>query len=242
MSGGDLLARNISVRFGGINVLSDVTLNVRPGEILGLIGPNGAGKTTLINVLSGFQRPMTGVVFSRGTELTNLGPHLRARLGVVRTFQSVRLFGSLSVIDNILAGALACGHSRSAAAPLVQEVIHWLDLDDYAEMRSNSLPYGLERRVGLARALALRPSFLLLDEPAAGLNSDERDALLTSIGNVRDRLGCGVLLVEHNMDIVFRLCSRVQVLTTGSTLVIGAPSEVRHHPEVRRAYLGEDAS
>lgn len=231
-------ARGINVSFGGLKVIRDVSLAMRKGEILGLIGPNGAGKTTFVNVLSGFQKPDNGSVSMNGSAITPWAPERRARAGLTRTFQAVRLFKELSVLDNVQVGALGLGESRTEARRRALDVLEVTGLAGQAERLAETLPYGLERRVGIARALVMKPEFLMLDEPAAGLNEAEAEDLMTLIRVARDRYGCGILLVEHNMQLVYRLCERVHVLLSGSTLVEGTPKEVWAHDEVHRAYLG----
>ncbi len=238
-TGARLAAEGIQVRFGGLTVISDVSLMLEKGEILGLIGPNGAGKTTFVNVLSGFQRPNAGQVRLGAQDVTPWKPAQRARAGLVRTFQAVRLFPGLTVLENVEVAALAQGLPRAEARQRSMDTLRALELAPHAAAIASSLPYGLERRVGIARALVMAPDFILLDEPAAGLNEAEGDELLASIRAVRDRHGCGVLLIEHNMRIVFGLCDRVHVLRSGATIAEGTPDHVRAHPEVRQAYLGE---
>jgi len=233
-----LVASDINVSFGGLKVIRDVSLTMQKGEILGLIGPNGAGKTTFVNVLSGFQMPDSGAVSMNGGVITTWSPERRARAGLTRTFQAVRLFKELSVLDNVQVGALATGQSRAEARLSAMNVLEESDLAGYAGQIADTLPYGLERRVGIARALVMRPEFVMMDEPAAGLNESEADELMTLIRKIRDDYGCGVLLVEHNMQLVYNLCERVQVLLSGRTLVEGAPKEVWAHEEVQQAYLG----
>ncbi|MGE0238138.1 MAG: ABC transporter ATP-binding protein [Parvibaculaceae bacterium] len=234
-------ARDINVSFGGLKVIRDVSLTVRKGEILGLIGPNGAGKTTFVNVLSGFQMPNSGSVSLNSDMITAWAPERRARAGLTRTFQAVRLFKDLSVLDNVQVGALAMGQSRAAAERNARAVLEETGLAGQAAQIADTLPYGLERRVGIARALVMNPEFVMMDEPAAGLNEAEADELMALIRRIRDNHGCGVLLVEHNMQLVYNLCERVQVLLSGRTLVQGTPAEVWAHDEVHRAYLGQSA-
>jgi branched-chain amino acid transport system ATP-binding protein len=234
-------ARDINVSFGGLKVIRDVSLAMRKGEILGLIGPNGAGKTTFVNVLSGFQKPDSGSVSLNGGPITAWAPERRARSGLVRTFQAVRLFKELSVLDNVQVGALALGLSRAESRRRAFEVLEETGLAGQADQVADTLPYGLERRVGIARALVMKPEFLMMDEPAAGLNETEAEELLALIRTLRDKHGCGVLLVEHNMQLVYNLCERVQVLLSGETLVEGTPKEVWAHDEVHQAYLGRSA-
>jgi branched-chain amino acid transport system ATP-binding protein len=237
----ELAARAISVRFGGLLALDGVTLNLKRGEILGLIGPNGAGKTTLVNVLSGFQRPRAGAIHVGDADCTRLSRHAFSRSGVARTFQAVRLFKDLSVSENVEVAYVAQGMRRAAARRRAREILDSLGLGARAHYPAHALSYGEERRVGLARALAADPQFLLLDEPAAGLAAAEADEVRHLIGGIRDSHGCGVLVIEHNMALVMRLCERIHVLDGGRTIAMGSADEIRTHPEVRRAYLGASA-
>lgn len=223
-------AAGLSVSFGGLNALSDVDLTLARGEILGLIGPNGAGKTTLINALTGFQRAR-GRIYLDGREVTRLVPHRLAAAGIGRTFQMVRLFGGLSVRDNLRAAGRL---SWQAAGDLLS---HY-GLGQYADRPARELAYGDERRLGVARAVASAPRYLFLDEPAAGLNRDEVRDLARLIRDTRDRLGCGILIVEHNMSLVMGLCDRIQVLDQGRTIALGPPGEIAADASVRAAYLG----
>ena len=233
-----LRAKAINVSFGGLRVIKNVDMHLERAEILGLIGPNGAGKTTFVNVLSGFQKPKEGSVFLGGQDITHRKPEDRVRLGLVRTFQAVRLFGSLTVKENIEVAALALGLSRRAARSRAAEAMEAMQLTRQASMQANSLPYGYERRVGGARALVAQPQFILLDEPAAGLNEREGREFLQSVRDIK-AMGCGVLLIEHNMRIVFDLCDRIQVLQSGETLATGDAEHIRNHALVREAYLGK---
>jgi branched-chain amino acid transport system ATP-binding protein len=235
----DLVAEDVTIRFGGLLALDAVSIAVRPGEILGLIGPNGAGKTTLVNVLSGFARPNRGRVCVGATPLTNLPGHRFACAGVARTFQAVRLFGGMTISENIEVSCLAGGAMRAAARRRAAELLDWAGLADKGHRLANTLSYGDERRVGLLRALALQPRFLLLDEPAAGLNTAEASALRAMIAHIRDSFGCAVLVIEHNMELVMNLCERLHVLNSGRTIAIGTPAEVRAQPAFRDAYLGK---
>ena len=237
---GTLEARDVHVRFEGVRAISGASLHLGQNEILGLIGPNGAGKTTLVNVLTGFQRPDKGTVWLSGRNVTGRTPFQLARDGVARTFQGVRLFGGLSVFQNVEAGALGVGLGGHRARERADEVLQWLNLAAQATARADALPFGEERRVGIARALAMRPRFLLLDEPAAGLNERECDELREVIRDIRRRLDCGVLLIEHNMAVIMGLCDRIHVLDQGRSIAEGAPSDIRANSDVKRAYLGED--
>jgi ABC-type branched-subunit amino acid transport system ATPase component len=236
-----LEARGVRVHFGGVKALDGVDLTVRQGEILGLIGPNGAGKTTLVNVLSGFQRPTAGAVRLLGMDITAWPPDALARRGVVRTFQAIRLFPALTVFENVEAAAVGVTAGRRAARAVAWELLGALKLEHRAHEPARGLPHGDERKLGIARALAVRPSFLLLDEPAAGLNEREGDELVSVLVGLRDRFSLGLLVIEHDMRLVMALCERLQVLDHGKTIAVGAPAEIRGNEAVRTAYLGTDA-
>jgi len=235
-----LEGRGVRAYFGGVKAVDGVDFALHRGEILGLIGPNGAGKTTLLNVLSGFQKPTGGRVFVSGRDVTGWAPNRLARLGLGRTFQGMRLFGELTVFENVELGGVGLGLSRRAARRRVWELLHRLNLFQSASVRADSLPYGDGRRVGIARALAMHPTFLLLDEPAAGLNEDETDEVMAVIFAIRDDFHCGVLVIEHDMRFIMRLCERIQVLDYGKTIAGGTPEEVRANPAVIAAYLGQE--
>jgi len=241
-NGADVLeARGLKVHFGGVRAVDGVDLVLRKGEILGLIGPNGAGKTTLVNALSGFQRPTAGSVVLDGHDVTGWSPHRLARRGLTRTFQSVRLFPDLTVLENVELGAVGGGMWRPAARRWARELLERLRLGDKAHLYGTGLPHGLERRLGIVRALAAKPSFLLLDEPAAGLNEQESDELVASLTLIRDDFSCALMVIEHDMRVIMRLCERIQVLDYGKTISIGTPAEVRSDPAVLTAYLGRRA-
>jgi branched-chain amino acid transport system ATP-binding protein len=235
-----LEAQGVVKHFRGVHALDGVSLYVRPGEILGLIGPNGSGKTTLLNVLSGVYPPTSGDVLCMGTRITGRKPSRIAHLGVGRTFQNIRLFGHLSVRQNIEVGSVsgrAVGGSDHAAD--VDDLLHRFHLDAVAEQQALNLPYGAQRRVEIARALAGRPFFLLLDEPAAGMNEAESDELLGTVMGVREEFGCGILIVDHDLRLIMRLCERIQVLAEGRTLAVGSPDSVRSDPTVVEVFLGD---
>jgi branched-chain amino acid transport system ATP-binding protein len=229
----------VTVDFQGLRAVEDVSLQVSPGEILGLIGPNGAGKTTLVNVLTGFQTISAGTVTLSGASVTAWPAWRRARAGLARTFQNVLLFPKLSVVENVEAGALAMGESRPAARARALEVLEWLELSHLARQIAVTLPFGAERRIGIGRAIAADPDFLLMDEPAAGLNDAECHELAGLIRRIRVEMGCGILLIEHRMSLVFQLCDRVQVLEQGRTIATGTPAAILQDARVRKAYLGE---
>ncbi len=235
-----LEAQGVVKHFRGVRALDGVSLHVRPGEILGLIGPNGSGKTTLLNVLSGVYAPTSGEVRCLGTRITGRKPSGIAHLGVGRTFQNIRLFGHLTVRQNVEVGSVS-GRPQSGSdhAADVDDLLHRFRLDIFAEQQALNLPYGAQRRVEIARALAGRPYFLLLDEPAAGMNEAESDELLETVMGVREEFGCGILIVDHDLRLIMRLCERIQVLAEGRTLAEGSPESVRKDPMVVEVFLGD---
>ncbi len=234
-----LAAEGIRVHFEGVRAVDGVDLSIEQGEIMGLIGPNGAGKTTFMNAVSSFVRLTAGRVLLGDLDVTHWPPERLAKHGVVRTFQDVATFPALSVFENIELGALGSGLSRRAARQRAGELLTRLKLDHLARLQASALPHGEERRVGIARAVACSPRFLLLDEPAAGLDDVESLQLAETIAEIRNDLGCGVLLVEHDMRIIFRVCERIQVLDYGKSLAVGSPSEIRENKRVIAAYLGQ---
>ena len=236
----ELQALDMRVHFSGIKAIDGVDLTLSRGEILGLIGPNGAGKTTLINALSGFQTLISGTVKLGDLDITGWPPHRLARCGLARTFQNLRIFPRLTALENVTAGAVAVGMGRSAALVWACEVLERMKLSTKAEILAGALPHGEERRLGVARALATRPQFILLDEPAAGLNEAESQDLVTSLQDIRSSFNCGLLIIEHDMDVIMNVCDRIQVLDYGKTVKVGSASEVRHDPNVLAAYLGTE--
>jgi branched-chain amino acid transport system ATP-binding protein len=240
----------ISVHFGGVAALNDVSLTVEPGQVHGLIGPNGAGKTTLFNVACGLVRPTAGRIVWRDRELRRLHPRQLTRMGIARTLQGVGLFPGLTVLENVMIGAHLHaragffsaligvsdrdeGRLRTRASAALAE----LDADQYSARYPGSLPYPIQKRVALARALVAEPELLLLDEPASGLSEEEMRELGTLIGHLSRRMS--VLLVEHHMDLVMGVCDRITVLDSGVCIAAGTPAEVQAHPAVTAAYLGE---
>lgn len=233
-----LFATGIAVHFSGVRAVDDVSVTLGRGEILGLVGPNGAGKTTMVNVLSGFLFPTQGNVVLEDAVVTGRNASWMARNGVVRTFQAVRLFRGLSVSENIEAALTSLGIGRAAARRRALEVLDYMGIAGRADLAGGALNYGDERRVGIARALALNPRFLLLDEPAAGMNVAEAEALSDLIKRIRDDFGCGILLIEHNMSLITRTCEHMHVMASGRTIAAGTPDEVFADSGFRSAYLG----
>jgi branched-chain amino acid transport system permease protein len=235
---GALRAEGISLAFSGLHVLRGVDLSFGPGEALGLVGPNGAGKTTLVNVLSGFQEPDLGTVRLGEVDVTGRSPRRLAHDGLARTFQSALPFPHLSGLESVAVGAMSVGVGRRRAIAIAVDVLDRLNLLEQAARPAGSLPPGGQRLLGIARALAIQPRYLLLDEPAAGLSEVECRELATMLGKLLQDFGCGILLIEHDMSIVMELCSRVQVLDDGMTLRIGTPEEVQGDSAVVQSYLG----
>ena len=240
-SGASLRAAAVSRAFQGVQALREVTLELHGHEVVGLIGPNGAGKSTLVNVLSGFDFPDTGSVELEGRDVTRWRPHRRGRAGLSRTFQHSRSFRSLSVRENVEVAALGAGASPREARRRTTALLESLQLTGYADAPAASLPHGDERRLGVARALATEPRFVLMDEPAAGLPEAEVPAFADVVRSVRDEHDAGVLLIDHNMALIMDVCDRIQVLDQGRTLAEGSPDEIRGNIDVAAAYLGESA-
>jgi len=248
-----LRVRGLTKRFGGLAAVNEVDFDVREGGISGLIGPNGAGKTTIFNLITGVYKVSSGTVSFGGRDITDLEPHRIAGLGVTRTFQNIRLFKNLSVFENVLT---ACHASASygladsllrlprfrreerAIMDKADGLLEILGLADRKDAIANGLPYGLQRRLEITRALALDPRLLLLDEPAAGMNPDETEQLMRLIGEIRDRFELSVLVIEHHMDLVMGLCEHIVVLNFGQKLADGAPDAIRGDKRVVEAYLG----
>ena len=227
----------ISKRFGGLHVFSDVNFSIPPGEVLGIIGPNGAGKTTLINVICGMLSPTAGDVLLDGKSMTGKPLHVVSRMGIVRSFQQTNTFRTATVRENISRAVRFGGGAHeawNAIAPLADE----FELAPQLDEQSDKLPYGLQKMLGLLLAYAVRPKVLLLDEPAAGLERRERLRVDALVRHARAELGCGILIVEHDMDLVRRLCPKILVLDSGRVLAEGAPAEVLSRKDVIDAYLG----
>jgi len=245
--------RDVSVRFGGIVALDRVSFTIAAGDLLGLIGPNGAGKTTLFNCFSRLYTPVSGDILFEGQSILGRPPHRIADIGIGRTFQNLALFRTMSVLDNVRVGSHPLGRTDfmsnalklpwtsredQALADIAWELIEFLDLADVAHRRAADLPFGLQKRVELARALAARPRLLLLDEPAGGLNHTEIHGLGELIKRIRDERKMTVLLVEHHMSMVMSICDKVVALDFGKKIAEGTPAQVQNNDDVIRAYLG----
>jgi len=252
-----LEAKNVTIRFGGLTAVSNFNLSVRGHELVGLIGPNGAGKTTIFNMLTGVYQPTEGEIRIGGEPTTEMKPYQITARGVARTFQNIRLFKELTVLDNVkigghihyqysaLAAALHTNRFYEAEQRAESEALGLLEifgLRSRANVLAKNLPYGDQRRLEIARALSARPNLLLLDEPAAGLNTGETLALMEKIHEIRDKFQVAVLLIEHNMELVMGICERIIVLSFGKTIAEGSPEQIRTNPTVIEAYLGEPAA
>lgn len=250
-----LHVNNVIMRFGGVTAVNDLEIAIPQGAIVGIIGPNGAGKTTAFNVISGFYTPQKGRVFFNGKDITGMPPHKICAAGMARTFQNIRLSHNLSAVENIMVG---CHVRRTypwwmAPLPLPMfdreeqrirdtafSLLERLNLTQYAYEKASSLPYGAQRRLEIARALATQPQFLLLDEPAAGMNPQESNDLMHFIGHIRDEFDLTILLIEHDMKVVMGVCQYIWVMEYGALIAEGEPAAIRSNPQVIKAYLGED--
>jgi branched-chain amino acid transport system ATP-binding protein len=249
-----LRVESITVRFGAVQALSDVSVDIHRGEIVAIIGPNGAGKTTLLNMISGFYHPDSGRIALDGTEITHVKPNRVAALGVARTFQNIALFRGMTVLENLMLGR----HVRMKSGVLasfvywglaqkeevghrkrVEDIIDFLRIQDLRRLPTGSLAYGLQKRVELGRALALEPKILLLDEPMGGCNHEEKEDMARFILDVNQEWGTTIILIEHDMGVVMDISDRVAVLDMGQKIAQGTPDEVRANPQVIKAYLGD---
>lgn len=233
-----LAATDILRYFQGVHALDGVSLDLYRHEVVGLIGPNGAGKTTLVNIITGFDAPSSGTVELGGEDITSWTPHRRGRAGLSRTFQAAHSFPKLTVLENVAVGALGAGAKPSQAKETASRLLDALGLTRYANAEASVLPQGEERKLGVARALAGQPRFLLMDEPAAGLNEAEIPDLARLLREVRDEHNVGILLIDHNVPLMMDVCDRIQVLDEGRTIASGTPEEIRANVDVASAYLG----
>lgn len=248
---------DVHLSFAGIRAIDGVTLQVRNGELSAVIGPNGAGKTSIFNCISGIYRPQRGAVRFLGRDLTRLKPHRIADLGIARTFQNIELFPQLTVLDNLMLGRHQHLHYGTAAAMIrvgraarqenrsrevVEGIIEFLDIHQYRRAYVAMLPYGIQKRVELGRALAMEPKLLLLDEPAAGMNIEETENMARFISDIRRELGIGIVLVDHDMRMVMDLADTVLAIDFGRPIASGTPEQIQGNPDVIRAYLGQEHS
>lgn len=249
---------SLRISFGGLIAVDDVSLNVKQGSIFSIIGPNGAGKTTIFNCISGLYKPDSGEVIFKGENIVGLKPHRVAQKGIARTFQNIELFSRMTTMENLMLGrhlhmktGILTGStffrrgSRAAQEEIahrerVEQIIDLLDLQSARKQFVGGLPYGTQKLIELGRALALEPELLLLDEPSAGMNSEEKQDLIFWIKDIQDELGVTILLIEHDMKMVMDISDRILVINFGKPIAEGGPEEVQGHPEVLKAYLGED--
>lgn len=252
-----LTCRDIERSFGGLKALKGVSLDVQEGEIFGLVGPNGSGKTTLVNVITGFYPPNQGRITLFDEDITHIEPHAIARRGIARTFQNLALFKGMSVLDNILIGRHIHMHPSAlgsffywwwaqkeelANRRIVEEVIEFMQLQDIRDEPVEAVPLGLQKRVELARALVAEPRFLILDEPMAGMNQEEKEYIARFILDAREERGVTILIIEHHMDVVTAICDRIVVLSYGEIIAEGEPRAAINEPQVIKAYIGERAA
>jgi branched-chain amino acid transport system ATP-binding protein len=253
MSDAILKTEKITMQFGGLTAVANLSLEVKPGEIIGLIGPNGAGKTTVFNMITGVYTPVAGRIYFQGQDITGLKPDRITALGIARTFQNIRLFDSMTVLENVMIskhvrlkasifeavlGLPRYNRARHKHYEECMDLLRQVELDDVANEQATSLPYGKQRRLEIARALATNPEILLLDEPAAGMNPNESMELMEFINRIRDEFKISILMIEHHMEVVMGICERIYVLDYGVELAHGNPEEIQNDERVIEAYLG----
>ena len=249
-----LKANNISILFGGLRAVDNFSIEIKEGELVGLIGPNGAGKTTVFNMLTGVYTPTSGTIELRGKDVTNMIPHNRVKIGISRTFQNIRLFKRMSVLENVKVSAnVHMSYSifdgifktkkyweqEDKATEEALTILEVLGLKEYKDMQAQNLPYGKQRKLEIARALASHPAILCLDEPAAGMNPIETEELMETIKIVREKFNTAILLIEHDMKLVMGICEWIKVISFGKEIATGTPEEIKNNKEVITAYLGE---
>ena len=249
-----LKTNNISIVFGGLHAVDNFSIEIKEGELVGLIGPNGAGKTTVFNMLTGVYTPTSGTVELNGQDVTKMSPHNRVKIGIARTFQNIRLFKRMSVLENvkvssnihmnygILAGIFKTRkywEQEDKATQEALEILEVLGLSEYINEQAQNLPYGKQRKLEIARALASHPSILCLDEPAAGMNPIETEELMETIKVVREKFNTAILLIEHDMKLVMGICEWIKVISFGKEIATGTPAEIKNNKEVIAAYLGD---
>jgi len=250
--------KNLSISFGGLKALDDISFGVKKGEIYAITGPNGAGKTTLFNCINGIYKPNKGQILFKDRKIRGKKPDKVARMGIARTFQNIELFNNMNAMENIMIGRHLhmktglfrgaflwgknsfAGKEETSHRKKVEEIIDLLDLQSARNKFVGGLPYGTQKQIELARALALEPELLLLDEPCAGMNAEEKQDMIFWVKDIQDELGITILLIEHDMTMVMDISDRILAINFGKTITEGSPQEVQKHPEVLRAYLGED--
>jgi len=233
-----LSLRNISKSFGGVKAVSDVSLEIEKGDVLGLIGPNGAGKSTLINLISGLLAPDNGAIYLSGKNITSRKSYERARLGLARTFQNLRIYPNLTVGQNIEVAEISSQYSERKETKNLDEIIHVFDLSDKADLASDELSYGHLRRLEIVRALALNPLVLLLDEPAAGMNENETQELSNSLRWVQKNNSCAIIVIDHDLKFIMGVCDKITVMNMGEVIASGKPNEISNDARVKEAYIG----
>ena len=249
-----LKANSITIEFGGLRAVENFSIDIKEGELVGLIGPNGAGKTTVFNMLTGVYTPTSGTIELKGKDVTKLTPHERVKIGISRTFQNIRLFKRMSVLENVKVSANVHMHysifdgifktkkywaEEDKATQEAKEILEVLGLSEFEDEQAQNLPYGKQRKLEIARALASHPAILCLDEPAAGMNPTETEELMETIKIVREKFKTAILLIEHDMKLVMGICEWIKVISFGKEIATGKPDEIKANKEVIAAYLGE---